>query len=618
MNKLAFIDFESDDLVLDATKIHVMGYWDGVKGNPVIAITDYGEMVKVLSQDDTFFVCHNVELFDALLVKKLLGFDIKNTIDTLPISHYLRPSRIKHSLESYQEEVGIGKVAVEDWVDGSIELYSHRVIEDVKLNANVFFLFMRELKALYGDKWFDFMKLLTSYYNDYREHYYNPFKVDMKRLAENLAITKAMVDERVDKLKTIMPPVYEIKTIPSKPYKKDGTLSEAGKKWFLLLEQEGVPLDSQEVKVISEGPNPASPVQVKDWLLSLGWKPEVFKDGANGPVPQTRNKDGELCQSIVRMNIPETNALADLSVISNRHGNLKRMRDNTIDGYLAADIGGLTNTLRIKHRTLVNITKVSALHGGYERSILTCDEDEILIGSDLASLENYTRTNFICGIDPSSIEELLDPDFDTHLDIARVAGMLTVEDIEFYKAAKKNYDNLSEEDKERFNNINVIRNKAKTVSYSALYGVGAAKLAKELKIPKSEAQMLLDAFWRKNYAVTKFAADVVTKEVNGQRWALNPLNNIWYSLRSEKDIFSTINQSAGSFIFKLWVNEIRSMGIKITAQFHDEIIIRCKKGLEDSYSESIVKALDIVNNKLNLTVPIKCEVKFNKYYSEIH
>jgi hypothetical protein len=82
MSKIVFIDFESDALVREATKIHVMGYWDGVKGNPVIAITDYGEMVKVLSQDDTFFVCHNVELFDALLVKKLLGFDINNCIDT--------------------------------------------------------------------------------------------------------------------------------------------------------------------------------------------------------------------------------------------------------------------------------------------------------------------------------------------------------------------------------------------------------------------------------------------------------------------------------------------------------------------------------------------------------
>jgi hypothetical protein len=153
---------------------------------------------------------------------------------------------------------------------------------------------------------------------------------------------------------------------------------------------------------------------------------------------------------------------------------------------------------------------------------------------------------------------------------------------------------------------------------SALYGVGASKLAKELKVPRREAQILLDAFWRKNYAVTKFAAEIEVKEINGQKWALNPLNNIWYSLRSEKDIFSTINQSAGSFIFKMWVNEIRKLGIKITAQFHDEIIIRCKKGLEDEYSENIVKALDIVNNKLKLTVPIKCEVKFGQYYDSVH
>ena len=613
--RVTVIDIETDGLLPQLTKIHVMGWWT-TGDKEVQTTTCLNKMREVIESSDVL-VGHNFYMFDSIVLEDFLGIKIDRVIDTLALSNYLRQARIMHGLDSYQEEVGIAKVEVANWVDGSIELYEERVTEDVKINTNLFFIFMKELKKLYGDKADRFALLLSSYYSDYKEHYRNPFKVDLPLMIDSIDKLSGLVNNRLTELVSVMPKIETEIYKPSKFYKKDGTLSVAGSKFILALEENGYPLDATKYSTFVP-PNPASPVQVKDWLLGLGWKPETFKDGANGPVPQVKNKDGDLCVSVIDLDIPETRVLEDLSVLSNRLSNVKRMDKFKVDGYLAADIGGLTNTLRIKHRTLVNITKVKALHGEYERTLLTCDDDEVLVGADLSSLENYTRTNFICDLNPRAVDELLDPDFDTHLDIALFANILTKEDCDTYKKLKANYDNLSEEELKVYLSIDTIRDMAKTVNYSALYGIGAKKLSKDLKIVLRKAQRLLDAYWEKHFAVRLFENNLRIEEIGGLNWIKNPLNGIYYPVRSVKDKFSLINQSAGAYIFKLWIDEIRKRGVKLTAQFHDEIIARVKLTEVDKVKLIIAESLIEVNNSLSLRIPIGCNIKTGKYYSQIH
>lgn len=59
--------------------------------------------------------------------------------------------------------------------------------------------------------------------------------------------------------------------------------------------------------------------------------------------------------------------------------------------------------------------------------MLTCEPDEVFVGSDLSSLENYTRTNFVADIDPKAIDILSDPDYDSHTQLAIFAGMMLQE-----------------------------------------------------------------------------------------------------------------------------------------------------------------------------------------------
>ena len=39
------------------------------------------------------------------------------------------------------------------------------------------------------------------------------------------------------------------------------------------------------------------------------------------------------------------------------------------------------------------------------------------------------------------------------------------------------------------------------------------------------------------------------KTVNGTKWIKNPISGFWLYLKEEKDAFSTLNQSSGSYVF---------------------------------------------------------------------
>jgi hypothetical protein len=96
-----------------------------------------------------------------------------------------------------------------------------------------------------------------------------------------------------------------------------------------------------------------------------------------------------------------------------------------------------------------------------------------------------------------------------------------------------------------------IRKQYKVVNYSAVYGVGPPKLARELKSSVTFAKQLLEGYWKRNWAVRKVAEDCVVKTVNGQKWLFNPVSKFWYSLRYEKDRFSTQHSSTTNLVVRL-------------------------------------------------------------------
>lgn len=173
-----------------------------------------------------------------------------------------------------------------------------------------------------------------------------------------------------------------------------------------------------------------------------------------------------------------------------------------------------------------------------------------------------------------------------------------------------------EKQKELFKRLSGVRKKAKVVSYSAVYGVGKAKLSRTTGMSEEEAAKLLKAFWELNWAVKRVAETANIRKIGGQMWVYNPVSRFWISLRYEKDCFSSLNQSTGVFCFDSWLAQLWKRGIKGSFQAHDEILFVTDD--EDHTRQVLQESIEAVNNTLNLNVPLGIDAKLGLSYAQVH
>jgi hypothetical protein len=579
---------------------------------------DYDEMRYVLLNSETL-VGHNIIRFDIPAIERVL--DIKVTarlVDTLGLSWYLNHERPKHGLEGYGEDYGVPKPVIKDWNTLTPEEYAHRCDEDVKINNRLWRDLELKLNKLYQDpdsKW-KLIDYLSFKLDCAREQEEMQWKLDVDKAQEAYDKIVAMKEEKVEQLAEAMPRkiLTRVATQPKVMHKKDGTLSSHGEKWTALCAENKMPISAKTMTVVTgeERGNPNSNDQVKDWLYSLGWKPRTWKflrdkkTGEERKIEQVR-KDGELCGSVTDLisGNPSVDLLDGLTVLTHRAGILKSFLECHKDGWLQAGVAGLTNTFRFKHfKPLVNLPSVDKPYGDVIRGCLTCPDGYTLAGADMTSLEDTTKRHYMKPLDPKYVEEMSREGFDPHLDLALHAGVINQDDIDKHNSGERS--------------LKALRKNYKVVNYSATYGVGAPKLARETGMSQSEAKTLLDAFWSRNWSIEKVASTARTRELFGSMWILNPVSGFWHSLRSDKDRFSTLNQSTGVYCFDTWVSLCRDKGIKCVGQFHDEIIALVKEGEESNVEAIMHKAAIQLNDKVKLNVPLGTDVQFGKTYADIH
>jgi hypothetical protein len=610
-------DCETDGLLDELTKVHVVS-WQEVGTNEVRHTHDYDEMRKFFTEADVL-IAHNQIRFDIPAIERVL--DIKVTarlVDTLGLSWYLNHERPKHGLEGYGEDYGVPKPVIKDWNTLTPEEYAHRCDEDVKINNRLWRDLELKLNKLYQDpesKW-KLIDYLSFKLDCAREQEEMQWKLDVDKAQEAYDKIVTMKEEKVEQLAEAMPRkiLTRVATQPKVMHKKDGTLSSHGEKWTALCAENKMPISAKTMTVVTgeERGNPNSNDQVKDWLYSLGWKPRTWKflrdkkTGEERKIEQVR-KDGELCGSVTDLisGNPSVDLLDGLTVLTHRAGILKSFLECHKDGWLQAGVAGLTNTFRFKHfKPLVNLPSVDKPYGDVIRGCLTCPDGYTLAGADMTSLEDTTKRHYMKPLDPKYVEEMSREGFDPHLDLALHAGVINQDDIDKHNSGERS--------------LKALRKNYKVVNYSATYGVGAPKLARETGMSQSEAKTLLNAFWSRNWSIEKVASTARTRELFGSMWILNPVSGFWHSLRSDKDRFSTLNQSTGVYCFDQWVKECRGMGLETIGQFHDEIIVLTKEGDEDKAENIMQMSIDNVNHEVNLNVPLGIDVQFGKTYADIH
>lgn len=636
-------DLEADGLLDTITKIHCVSYqkYDGTVLLESGSITDY-EQMRYFFLSQNILVGHNIIQYDIPAVERVLNIVVDSKlIDTLAISFYHYPIKgFKHGLEAWGEKLGFAKVKIDskEWkgpLPGeTLQQFQQKMIGrcegDVEINKRLFHGQMDYTMAIYED----FNKVMELF--DYLG-----FKMDCLREQEEIGIPldkelaqkskdelEIIIEDKVNALAEHMPKVV-VKTPPKVMYKKSGEISSNGLKWIKLLGELGLPVDSE---AIYEKGNPGSDKQLKEWLFSLGWEPQTFKESkATGKnLPQVSLPFGAgLCPSIKSMfeEHPFLENLNSLYKARHRFGLFKSFLESVDDsGKIYSTAHGFTNTLRLQHsKPVVNLPGVDKWWGKEIRGCLKVPNEEyLMIGSDISGLEDNTKQHYIYFYDPKYVDDMRVPGFDPHIDIAVLAEMITKEDEAFFKWYERQEEDypFSEEQKERFKSIKKIRSSAKTVNFSATYGAGAPKIAETLKCDLPFATKLHQTYWNRNSAVKETAKNAKVKTVKGQKWLYNPVSGFWMFLKAEKDRFSTLNQSSGVYVFDSWLMRVRKhlkpLGIKVCLQYHDEILLYFKKGYKDIVTKILKDSMEEVNNKVNLNVDIGISVDPGLNYAECH
>jgi DNA polymerase I-like protein with 3'-5' exonuclease and polymerase domains len=587
---------------------------------------------------------HNGKTFDGEALK-LLGYDISKMviIDTLALSWYLEPNRMRHGLAEYGEDFGIPKPVIENWEDQTQEEYNHRVLEDCKIQRMLWLKQEKRLKELYGDDPNDFKKIiafLMQKMEELRQQQGNKWKLDVDQALILQSQLEQEILEKVDVLREAMPKVatYAVRKRPAAPFKKNGDMSVAGEAWKALTESLSLPFThNEDIKVVtkwSEG-NPGSHAQIKAWLDSFGWEPETFKfvredNGDTRQIPQVNLKGGEICSSVKDL-IPKCAGIehiAGLGILNHRNSVVKGFLRDAVDGELIAGAQGFTNTLRNQHREIVNLPSLRVKYGKELRGLLVARKGYRLLGSDLSSLEDRLKHHFQWKLDPDYVKSQMTKGFDPHNSIAVIAGLMSQDEADFYALYKESHFVIGWGEQAvqdaLFVRLDEVRAAGKSTNYACQYGAGVKTVARTAKVSERVAKKLHQGYHKLNWSIAKIASMTKVKSTTFGQWQFNPISKMWYSLRSEKDRFSTLIQGSGAYILDLWLYhaerlaKVRGLEYNLLGQFHDELVLEVPEDMEDEYRKLVDDALKAVNNALKLNRELACDIKFGDRYSDIH
>lgn len=493
--------------------------------------------------------------------------------------------------------------------------------------------------------------------------------IDKDFLIGHLTKLEELAESSKVKLESVMPsiPDYRARKQPAKPFKKDGTLSASGERWEnlkrVLINKEKDEHGNLLARVVNLGeieelvgykpPNINSNDQIKNFLFSKGWKPKTIKfvrdqkdftdwlrkrpnDGASHSewkvwqeskpserqVPQIKN-GGDLCESIEELAeiVPEVSVLEEYSVITHRIGVLKGILESMdSQGKVKAGAHGLASSLRLQHRKpIVNLPASDRPHAEGIRGSLIAKDGMVLLGSDLSSLEDRVKVGLMMPHDPELAEAMSKPTFCPHITQAVAMGLITKEQGERYVNKTLPDDEL--------NIVSGIRSDAKPVVYLSAYGGTYKALARQTGWDDQRCKDAIESYWETNWSLKAIADEqVVVQDEKGGNWIVHPLNGIPVSLRSEKDRFNAVAQSAGSFYHFNWIFNTLKMQedlwgrSTITANMHDEIILCFKddEKVKEVFKSIVNSALEKVNNTYKMRRELGCDIQFGKRYSEIH
>jgi len=176
-----------------------------------------------------------------------------------------------------------------------------------------------------------------------------------------------------------------------------------------------------------------------------------------------------------------------------------------------------------------------------------------------------------------------------------------------------------------------LRDKAKTVNYGVMYGMGASGLARRLGISRKEAEDFIRQYFEKMPQVKSFIEQLIesARRSGVARTIMNrvrPLPSIASSDRraraqAERMAVNTpIQGSAADIIKKAMVDVSRKMdelglAADMILQVHDELVFEVSRDCAERLRSVVVEAME---NAVELSVPLKVAVGVGSNWMEAH
>ncbi|MBQ4132778.1 MAG: DNA polymerase I, partial [Desulfovibrionaceae bacterium] len=236
--------------------------------------------------------------------------------------------------------------------------------------------------------------------------------------------------------------------------------------------------------------------------------------------------------------------------------------------------------------------------GGRMRSCFVADPGKLLISADYSQIELRVLAHI--SQDPALLEA-----FRNGEDIHRSTAALLYE-----KAAEE----ISPDE----------RRNAKTINFGIIYGMGAQKLARELKIPMHEAKDFITRYYAKlstlkncyDQIIRQAEKDGFVTTMAGRRRFIADINsaNAQAISQARRQAVNTVIQGSAADIIKiamLTVNNdelLNSMGAQLILQVHDELVVEAPIANASRAGERLAELMSrVAVNGAPLSVPLLVE-----------
>ena len=604
-------------------------------------------------------------------------------VDGYVLSMYLNPNSPRHSLgalsgsEEDDGKIDYRKKLIEvgamkgDEPKGHEFTFYHPLIEtycdrDVDATIRVVKDLWRQAQDMYGSSWLhpSFRQMQKDYFL-YSAQAYTGVKFNKEKalaLVEHIEAEMKLLKDYVDPLLPSRP----LKTAelayykqPAKPFSKSGEISSS---MIKFLEKHNATLDGRNITAYGETvqveSNAVLPVklpmeiddnaELKQYFLESGWTPsedywnvQKGADGkpirdANGKFIKTTpkiNNAGKLCPNLLKLDGDVPKKVVKFLSYRNRLGVVTGWLNNwrlDFDGRLSAEISGYAPTSRVKHRSVVNVPKAAddVLLGHEMRDLFTVGKGHWYIGTDAASLENFTLASYTYKYDDGAFARM-QTQGDGH----------SFNAFAFFPHLHKKFDINNPENKEN-PEFKPWRNKAKTGAYLLAFGGGAPKLATSLGLSKTEGKIAFDNYWEKNKGLGLLKKSVENYyDTTGQKKFIPALDGRIVSVRGKNVLLSCLGQGLGALVMSyaacLMDNNLgdflldelgrpyyryKGKTVKRVSFFHDEINFEVEDGIQEDIKVLSVNGIVKAGEYLKLALPLGAEGKmsFEGSWRDVH